>query len=97
MDKSLVILLLFTFALLSCSEDEVNYSSQLQDHTVLVYMAADNNLYKNAKSDVDEMLISDLAAKNNLLVYLDTQELLDWYRDSKLLVRNKLSENPGSS
>jgi hypothetical protein len=37
-------------------------------------MAADNNLYKNAEADIEEMLQSDLPANNHLLVYLDVPE-----------------------
>jgi hypothetical protein len=46
----------------------------LPKRAVLVYMAADNNLYKNAKADIEEMLQSDLPANNHLLVYLDIPE-----------------------
>jgi hypothetical protein len=37
-------------------------------------MAADNDLYKNAKADVAEMLLSEIPANNHLLVYLDAPE-----------------------
>jgi hypothetical protein len=35
-------------------------------------MAADNNLYRNAKSDIQEMLDCEIPDNCNLLVYLDT-------------------------
>jgi hypothetical protein len=37
-------------------------------------MAADNNLYKNAKRDIEEILQSEIPANNHLLVYLDVPE-----------------------
>jgi hypothetical protein len=39
--------------LLSCSKDEPFY---IAEKTIIVYMAADNNLYRNAKADIQEML-----------------------------------------
>jgi hypothetical protein len=44
MDERIIILLFFIFAVLSCSEYENSHDSPLSHHTVLVYMAADNNL-----------------------------------------------------
>jgi hypothetical protein len=49
----------------------------LSQRTVLVYIAADNNLYKNAQSDIKEMLTSEIPENNHLLVYLDVPESVD--------------------
>jgi hypothetical protein len=56
---------------LSCSEKEEVQEPPLSLRTVLVYMAADNNLYKNARADIAEMLEAEVPASGNLVVYLD--------------------------
>jgi hypothetical protein len=40
-------------------------------------MAADNNLYKNAKTDIEEMMMSEIPANSHLLVYWDVPEWSD--------------------
>lgn len=45
--------------------------------TVFVYMAADNNLHRNAKTDVQEMLDSEIPDGCNLVVYVDAPLWLD--------------------
>lgn len=53
-------------------EEETAY-----DRTVLVYMAADNNLSSFQKEDMDEMLkgAADIPANSRLLVYVDDTDL----------------------
>lgn len=64
---------------LSCSEDEDRKEASLPQQTVLVYMAADNNLYRNAQTDIEEILKSQVPQDNHLLIYLDVPE---WYDDA---------------
>lgn len=35
-------------------------------------MAADNNLYRNAYKDIEEMLAVEIPSEYNLIVYIDT-------------------------
>jgi hypothetical protein len=69
----------FPFVLLTClacTDRDREYFSVPQ-RTVLIYMAADNNLYKNAQSDIKEMLTAEIPENNHLLVYLDVPKLID--------------------
>ncbi|MDR1225874.1 MAG: hypothetical protein LBK47_03125 [Prevotellaceae bacterium] len=67
-------ILVFIIALLcfSCERNEIETPS-LPLRTVLVYMAADNNLYANAEEDINEMLAAGVPGNCNLIVYLDTK------------------------
>ncbi|MDR3235238.1 MAG: peptidase C11, partial [Prevotellaceae bacterium] len=44
----------------ACAKDPQETPQPLPQRTVLVYMAADNNLYKNAARDMDEMCKSSV-------------------------------------
>jgi hypothetical protein len=44
---------------------------RLPQRTVLIYMAADNNLYRSARADLEEMLQASIPLDGRLLVYLD--------------------------
>ena len=57
----------------SCHNDECELQL-LVPRTVLVYMVAGNNLYKNAKEDIAEMLAVTTEINGNLLVYLDAPD-----------------------
>lgn len=70
----IIILLCFPVFTCSCSGDNGLDDVLPSQRTVFVYMAADNNLYKNAKADMEEMLLSEIPANNHLLVYLDAPE-----------------------
>lgn len=59
----------------SCSKENVEYD--LPRRTVLIYMAADNNLYRNAKTDINEMLSCTTPVDGNLLVYIDVPKWAD--------------------
>jgi len=62
---------LFTiFFCLSCSTDIVE--QEPTKRTILVYMAADNNLYRQTRNDINEMLNVSIPNEYNLLVYIDT-------------------------
>jgi hypothetical protein len=76
--KNSITMLLAALLFLSCSgrEDE---EPLLPQRTVLVYMAADNDLYRNALTDIDEMLAAAVPADGNLVVYLDAPA---WSADS---------------
>jgi hypothetical protein len=69
---------LFLVALcLSCEHeqlDDVDTLPPIAHRTILVYMAADNNLYRNALTDIKEMASCAIPVNNNLLVYLDAPE-----------------------
>ncbi len=62
-----LIIILFAVLLWGCR----NNDTPIANRTVLVYMAADNNLYRNAIKDIKEMLQATVPANNNLLVYVD--------------------------
>jgi hypothetical protein len=67
-----------TFSLIAClacskNEEEVNILSK----TIIVYMAADNNLYKNAQADIQEMLECEIPEDCNLVVYVDAPLWVD--------------------
>jgi hypothetical protein len=68
--KKTISLLLATCLYLSCSDSGVE--QEFTKRTVLVYMAADNNLYRNASKDIEEMLVTEIPSEYNLLVYIDT-------------------------
>ena len=64
------------FFLSSCVEDliEPEYDSFLADRTILVYMAADNNLYSNAIENINDMksiMDRSLSQNKNLIIYID--------------------------
>jgi hypothetical protein len=63
-----IILFCFVILLVCCKKDD---EIKLAGRTVLIYMAADNNLYHNAITDIKEMLKSTLPPDNNLLIYFD--------------------------
>lgn len=87
-----------TTVLVACNHNDEPDPVQEEDlRTVLVYIAADNNLTSIASDDVAEM-VSGFAAvdadKNNLLVYVDTQSekpfLYQITKDSKGAVVKKV-------
>lgn len=66
------------FFLSSCVEDlvEPEYDS-FADRTILVYMAADNNLYSNAVQNIDDMrsvMDRSLSRNKNLIIYIDSPD-----------------------
>jgi len=64
--------LLSIILLLACDTEVVEYERQPPiTRTVLVYMAADNDLYTNALQDIEEMQSAILPSNVHLLVYLD--------------------------
>lgn len=70
------------FALFSCtllfscvSDDDVEPVVNSLIRTVLVYMVAENNLYKNALQDIEEMQAYTEYINGNLLVYLDAPSM----------------------
>ena len=65
--KHLFYLFLLCFSF-SCEKEEI---VTLDQRTVLVYMVADNDLYKNAQTDIKEMLEAQGNYDGNLIVYLD--------------------------
>lgn len=69
MRKFILLLSLFVLCL-SCSND--NSEQKVAERTVLIYMAADNNLYKNAQKNIDSMLTVEIRNEYNFLVYIDT-------------------------
>ncbi|MDR1896311.1 MAG: hypothetical protein LBR10_05930 [Prevotellaceae bacterium] len=80
MNTQKIIFALSLFICFSCSKEETNTGAiEFSQRTVLVYMAADNNLYNNAKTDIREILKSTIPVGNNLLLYLDAPS---WSADS---------------
>ncbi|MDR1121458.1 MAG: hypothetical protein LBM08_11130 [Dysgonamonadaceae bacterium] len=77
MKQSVYFFPFFLLACLACTDrDDREYFPPPQ-RTVLIYMAADNNLYKNARLDMEEMLKAEIPENNHLLVYLDVPERTD--------------------
>jgi hypothetical protein len=70
---------LFACLFPSCSGKEEAEERRLPERTVLVYMAADNNLYRHAQADIEEMLAAAVPASGSLVVYLDAPA---WSADS---------------
>ncbi|MDR2970660.1 MAG: hypothetical protein LBU83_01840 [Bacteroidales bacterium] len=71
--KNLIFLLTASYLCLSCfdiieTESEHDFSKR----TVLVYMAADNNLYRSAYQNIGDMVAAEIPRGYNLLVYIDT-------------------------
>ena len=64
--------LLVLFFFFSCLNEEELPVAHLAQRTVLIYIAADNNLYKQAEKDIEEMLLAEVPKNNHLIVYLDT-------------------------
>lgn len=54
----------------SCSSDDTE--QELSKRTVLVYMAADNNLHRAAYRNIEDMQKAAIPSEYNLLVYIDT-------------------------
>jgi hypothetical protein len=70
--KKRTFILLFALVCFSCSKEEKKEDVvSFPQRTVLIYMAADNSLYKNAKTDIQEILKNQAHIDGNLLVYLD--------------------------
>ncbi|MDR2010342.1 MAG: hypothetical protein LBQ22_07660 [Bacteroidales bacterium] len=70
-----IILSILSVICLSCSGDEEE--TGISAKTVIIYMAADNNLYKNAQADIQEMLECEIPASCNLAVYVDAPLWVD--------------------
>lgn len=72
--KYLISLIFVTTALIACHDDNNNPDEpKLADRTVLVYMAAENNLDSYAVDDLSEILLGSktLNKNQNLIVYVD--------------------------
>jgi hypothetical protein len=78
MNYRFIIISFFVLTAFSCAKDEVREDISFPKQTVLIYMAADNNLYRNAETDIEEILKSEVPQNNHLLIYLDVPE---WYGD----------------
>ena len=70
-----LLILLSVLLCLSCSKNEENVHHARK--TILVYMVADNNLYRNAESDIREMLECEIPENCNLVVYVDAPLWVD--------------------
>lgn len=68
--KKPILLLLAACLCLSCSASG-DAEQEPSRRTVLIYMAADNNLHKSAQRNIDDMLKAENPDECNLLVYLD--------------------------
>jgi len=67
--KKIILPLLVACLCLSCSND--NTEQEHIKRTILIYMAADNNLQKQAKKDIEEMIAVEIPNEYNLLAYID--------------------------
>ncbi len=65
----LILPIVLLLVLLSCSE------KQEAQWTILVYMAADNNLNSAALNDIQEMISADFSEEINLIVQIDESDL----------------------
>ncbi len=71
--KKILSLLIMTTVLWSCNEDNTDPEDLLAERTVLVYVAAENNLNNYATNDIEEMKTGSrsLNDRQNLIVYVD--------------------------
>jgi hypothetical protein len=60
----------------ACTKDEPAISN-IAEKTIFIYMAADNNLYRNAQADIQEMLSCEIPNNYNLLIYVDAPLWVD--------------------
>jgi hypothetical protein len=77
--RKYIVGLLLALSGFSCTKEPAEVDAPFLQRTVLIYMAADNNLYNNAKKDIQEILKNTIPENNNLLVYLDAPS---WSADS---------------
>ncbi|MDR2594616.1 MAG: hypothetical protein LBC87_07595 [Fibromonadaceae bacterium] len=68
--KKIILSLLAAYLCLSCSNSRTEQESAKR--TVLVYMAADNNLIRQARKNIEAMLTAKIPNEYNLLVYIDS-------------------------
>jgi hypothetical protein len=68
-------LLIFTASLsfISCGKDEVS-EPVMEERTVIAYMAADNNLWDVAYTDIEEMRNGYSKTGVNLIVFIDAEK-----------------------
>jgi hypothetical protein len=77
--KNRITMLLAAVLCLSCAGREGEEAPRRAERTVVVYMAADNDLYRNALADIKEMQAAAAPASGNLVAYLDAPR---WSADS---------------
>ena len=72
--KYLLTTILAVLAFTACSHDNPSESNE-QGRTVIVYMAAENNLSSIAQVNINDMIIGakKLGSKDRLLVFVDRQ------------------------
>ncbi|MDR2010339.1 MAG: hypothetical protein LBQ22_07645 [Bacteroidales bacterium] len=74
-NRLLAVLLFITVFLSSCSRDDGPEFIQPVAHTVLVYMVADNNLYKYATKNIEDMSAAwSKSHKGKMIIFLDPPE-----------------------
>ncbi|MDR0682677.1 MAG: hypothetical protein LBG15_12665 [Dysgonamonadaceae bacterium] len=70
-----IIVLLFIIVFFSCRKDDESGIIQPVAHTVLVYMVADNSLYKYATKNIEDMsAVWNKNYKGKMIVFLDPPE-----------------------
>ena len=67
---NILFLIVYTLISSSCDRSELPYS-ELSKKTIIVYMAADNDLSYDAIADIEEMKQGFPKTKNNLIVFAD--------------------------
>ncbi len=65
-----ILLFFISLCFVACT-DSFNEMDSFSKKTIIVYMAADNDLYSNALKDIEEMLKTDIPNNCNVVVYLD--------------------------
>ncbi|WP_028297035.1 clostripain-related cysteine peptidase [Olivibacter sitiensis] len=70
MNKWLSCLALLFLLFLSCYKEDELLPGKTSENTVLIYMAANNDLYFDAEEDLEEILQSKIPDNGNLLVYI---------------------------
>lgn len=71
--KKYLMMIALAATLYSCHKDDDDPVDKRAQRTVLVYMAAENNLMRFASDDLEEMMLGSLSLKEdqNLIVYVD--------------------------
>ena len=71
--RQIIIVLAGAVLTTACSSSDNEEVTQPAKRTVLVYMAAENNLTSNAQSDINEMIkgVKKISKWDNLIVFVD--------------------------
>lgn len=93
--------MLFVVFIASCERETQECIETNQSRTILVYMIAENDLYRKALEDIMEMKDNNLYEHNKLLVYIDppayaehaNPRLIEIINNDEVLLKQYTEEN----